>query len=146
MATPCQITIIEEGLDNPKRAMVLLDADGNPKSVIPLIKRTYDFIGEWNQKKCSERPGIGAPEIYNYLRGRAPNVASFLCSMNPSNITPLCSLTPEDSLAYQYHLYLANIAGGSAAENPLWEIEISNMGKIIQPRDRLEEIVKKYQA
>ena len=149
MGTPFQINIVAEGLEmDTYTAVVRGSCDGKPESVIPLIKRVYDAIGKSSDEKsawCKEslgEQGKGVPpKTFHYIRGRSEYVASFFCAADPSAMFPAPKDMPEDRYAVNYNLYLVNKAHGSAAEDPDWDVEIKDMGKVTQERISLDRLV-----
>lgn len=137
MTTTCRIQLLEVGLDddeqefsNENAPTLYRHGDGYPSSVIPDIQKTY-------KRMSKVREG--------YCRGRAGKVASYLCATRPGEYEPeqVSGQELTNGINFLYKLYLINTSQGSMAENPAWELEISNDRGCFQPRAPLEECVLK---
>ena len=106
MSTRAQVLVIQEELGGWEDKVLLYHhTDGYPEYMLPLLAKARSMAG-----------GREA--------GGAGKVASFLCAADPGVFEPEAGFALHGDIEYLYRLYVANMAGGSMAENPRWEVEV----------------------
>jgi hypothetical protein len=108
MSTRCQVKVVQEDVGWNEQVTLYHHMDGYPENMIPLIGGA----------------ALSVPENQKWLAGRAGHVASFVCYSDPSGFEPEEGHELHDDIRYYYVLHLKNIAEGSLAENPVWEVEV----------------------
>ena len=109
MSTRCQVVVIQEGLGWDEKVTLYHHSDGYPSNIIPLIKKAFEYKGEYTN---------------GWEKGRAGKVSSFLCWADPGAFEPEDGHELHGDIEYLYRLFVVNQNMGSIGESPRWEVEI----------------------
>lgn len=108
MGTRCQVHVVQENVGWEQAVFLYHHFDGYPENILPLIGAAE----------------LSIPANERWKAGRTGIAAAFLCYSDPGGFEPEEGHELHGDISYFYELYLINIASGSMAENPIWEVAI----------------------